>query len=227
MTCRHVGQLRDNYLDGELSSSLTAEIHAHLLQCSACREQMEMLRACGDVIAKDNEVPALDEGFASRVMASLPTRELAEPVVATTIEFEQVSATQRILKAAWMPALAAMLFLTVLIWPTTDVDSKRPTGSGVVAGTSVTAADLGTRQMAEPALDSINSTRSALRDVSDVVSLSVEQVGESLQQGIDKKAPTTEDATFSVLDILFAPMEMALTPDDQPTESKEENIVRF
>ena len=186
-----------------------------------------MLRACGDVIAKDNEVPALDEGFASRVMASLPTRELAEPVVATTIEFEQVSATQRILKAAWMPALAAMLFLTVLIWPTTDVDPKRPTGPGVVAGTSVTATNLGTRQMAEPALDSINSTRSALRDVSDVVSLSVEQVGESLQQGLDKKAPTTEDAAFSVLDILFAPMEMALTPDDQPAESKEENIVRF
>ncbi len=227
MTCRHVGQLRDNYLDGELSSSLTAEIHAHLLQCSACREQMEMLRACGDVIAKDNEVPALDEGFASRVMASLPTRELAEPVVATTIEFEQVTATQRMLKAAWMPALAAMLFLTVLIWPTTNVDPKRSTGPGVVAGTSVTAADLGTRQMAEPALDSINSTRLALRDVSDVVSLSVEQVGESLQQGLNDKAPTTEDSAFSVLDILFAPMEMALTPDDRPAESKEDDIVRF
>jgi|GEM_PF-1769038 len=227
MTCRHVGQLRDNYLDGELSSSLTAEIHAHLLQCSACREQMEMLRACGEVIAKDNETPALDEGFASRVMASLPTRELAEPMVATTIEFEQVSTTQRILKAAWMPALAAMLFLAVLIWPTTDVDPNRPTGPGVVAGDSVTATNLGTRQVAEPALDSINFTRDALRDVSDVVTMSVGQVGESLQNGLDVKDPQSDEAAYSVLDILFAPMEMALTPEEQPAEPTEDTIVRF
>ena len=225
MTCRHVAQMRDNYLDGELSSSLTAEIHAHLLQCSACQEQMEALRACEDVIASDNEVPALDEGFASRVMAALPTRELHEPTLPTTIEFEQVSTTQRILKTAWMPALAAMLFLTVLIWPFGEANSD-PRLPSVVLPETFSAPDLGVTQVAGPAMDSVNSTRSALRDVSDVLSLSVGEVTERMQNGLDAE-PSAEVAPVSVLDVLFAPMEMALTPDTTADKAQADDIVRF
>lgn len=59
MTCRHVQQLRDSYLDGELSSSLMAEVHAHLLQCPECQRQVEMIRIAGHVIAGDRSEPAL------------------------------------------------------------------------------------------------------------------------------------------------------------------------
>src|SRR6185436_13710965 len=72
MTCRNVRQLHDAFVDGELSASLTAEVHAHLLQCPECQHEIEMLRAATDVITQDHSEPIMDSGFASRVIAQMP-----------------------------------------------------------------------------------------------------------------------------------------------------------
>jgi len=45
LTCRNVRQLHDAWLDGELSANMNAEVHAHLLQCPECQQQVEMIRA--------------------------------------------------------------------------------------------------------------------------------------------------------------------------------------
>jgi len=68
ITCRHAHQLFDRYLDGELSSSLQAELHAHQLACSSCRSDLALLEACGDVVAGDRREPVLGEAFTERVM---------------------------------------------------------------------------------------------------------------------------------------------------------------
>ena len=36
ITCQNARQLFDRYLDGELTSSLHTELHAHRLNCSEC-----------------------------------------------------------------------------------------------------------------------------------------------------------------------------------------------
>lgn len=225
MTCRHVAQLKDTYLDGELSPSLTAEVHAHLLQCPACQEQMEMMRACEEVIAGDNDAPALDEGFASRVIASLPSKQLGEPVVATTIEFEERTRFQRVLAASWMPAMAAMLFLSVLIWPKTETEPNR----GIVAPGSVVN-DFGVKAVADGPINSVEEARDAMRDVRDVVSLTIGDVGKRLDDDSTEVASVVDDdKPVSFLDILFAPMDAALTPPDAKSEVQPSDVevIRF
>src|SRR5262249_11516679 len=77
MTCRNCLDLRDAFLDGELSETQVAEVHAHLLQCPECQQHIEMMRACGDVIRKDRRGPRLSMDFSDRLMASLPTHRVA------------------------------------------------------------------------------------------------------------------------------------------------------
>jgi len=69
MTCRQVEHLLDAYLDGELSPSLRAEVHAHRLGCPRCQRRIELLEVCGDVIRMDRREPVLSADFADRVMA--------------------------------------------------------------------------------------------------------------------------------------------------------------
>jgi len=68
ITCQHVRQLFDRYLDGELSPSLQAELHAHQLTCSMCQTELAMLEACGDVVALDRCEPKLSASFTNRVL---------------------------------------------------------------------------------------------------------------------------------------------------------------
>lgn len=68
ITCQHARQLFDSYLDGELSPSLQAELHAHQLSCSACQNELAMLEACGDVVALDHCEPRLSDSFTDRVL---------------------------------------------------------------------------------------------------------------------------------------------------------------
>jgi len=70
ITCQHARQLFDRYLDGELSSSLQAELHAHQLSCSACQSELAMLEACGDVVALDRCEPRLSASFTDRVLSA-------------------------------------------------------------------------------------------------------------------------------------------------------------
>jgi len=68
ITCKNAKQLFDRYLDGELSSSLQAELHAHRLNCGECQQALAILEACGDVVRMDAREPRLDSSFTNRVM---------------------------------------------------------------------------------------------------------------------------------------------------------------
>ncbi|MGQ9649689.1 MAG: anti-sigma factor family protein [Phycisphaerae bacterium] len=80
ITCQHARQLFDRYLDGELSPSLQAELHAHQLSCSACQTELAMLEACGDVIMLDRRrEPKLSDSFTDRVLLARRAQLAAQP----------------------------------------------------------------------------------------------------------------------------------------------------
>ncbi|MHC4798834.1 MAG: zf-HC2 domain-containing protein, partial [Planctomycetota bacterium] len=70
ITCQDARHLFSRYLDGDLSSSLKTELHAHQLNCSTCRDELSMLETCGEVIALDLCEPKLSESFTDRVLAA-------------------------------------------------------------------------------------------------------------------------------------------------------------
>jgi len=73
MDCKQAHNLFDAYLDGELSPALETELHAHRLNCPACRQEMEV---AGHVIRSGAGEPPLRPEFTDRLLACL------EPVVA-------------------------------------------------------------------------------------------------------------------------------------------------
>ncbi len=79
ITCQHAKHLFDQYLDGELSPSLQAELHAHQLSCSGCQGELALMEACGDVIAYDDCEPTVSGSFTERVL--LAQRAQFKPVV--------------------------------------------------------------------------------------------------------------------------------------------------
>lgn len=127
VTCRHVRQLHDAYLDGDLSASMNAEVHAHLLQCPACQQQVETVRACGDVIANDRSEPRLSGDFATRVLAELPAAPVLRLAPVETRRTRRMRLLRGVMAGA-MPAIAASLVFAVLLGPQIRVNPN------VVAG---------------------------------------------------------------------------------------------
>jgi hypothetical protein len=82
ITCQHAGQLFDRYLDDELSSSLQAELHAHVINCGSCQNHLALIEACGDVIRLDRREPALSGSFTDRVLAARRQRVSPGPAAA-------------------------------------------------------------------------------------------------------------------------------------------------
>lgn len=76
ISCKHSRQLFDRYLDGELSPSLQAELHAHQIACGHCQSELAMMEACGDVIRHDCREPRLSDSFTDRVMAAHHERQV-------------------------------------------------------------------------------------------------------------------------------------------------------
>jgi len=73
MRCADAQRLFDRYLDGELSSSLRAELDAHRLECAACRRALAILEVTGHVLATPQETPVLGGDFTNRLMACVET----------------------------------------------------------------------------------------------------------------------------------------------------------
>ena len=214
LTCRHVQHMHDRFLDGDLPASMTAEVHAHLLQCPACQHQMEISRASADVIAKDDSHYELDSGFAMRVVAALP-----KPAVKSTIGITQRTRRRRMWRLVGMaalPAAAAGLFLAVVILPTAP--APRPT---FVAGKAVEAA--GVQDLMNPTLHAVDGTRQAAKDLNQLLQTSVRQVGEGVRKGIENARPIRSELT--PMDVLLLPFNDALVPEEpKPDES---GVVRF
>jgi hypothetical protein len=82
ITCQHARQLFDRYLDDELSSSLQAELHAHVINCASCQNHLALIEACGDVIRLDRREPALSGSFADRVLATRRQQGAPRPAAA-------------------------------------------------------------------------------------------------------------------------------------------------
>ncbi|MEE8386510.1 MAG: zf-HC2 domain-containing protein [Dehalococcoidia bacterium] len=185
MTCRHVRQFHDAYVDGELSSSMMAEVHAHLLQCPECQREVEMIRASGQVIAKDLSEPVLDSGFASRVVAQLQeTGRRGESRLET-----RRGRRRRLWKmtiSAGLPAAAAVLFFSVLIWPgaQTEVSPK------LVLGETVTA---GVKEVVNPTLAAVADTKQAAANLNQLLQISVGEARQGVEEGLERSqrpAPT-------------------------------------
>lgn len=115
MDCHDVEHLLDAYLDGELPTSLQAEVHAHLLECVLCRQRVGLLRAVGDVVRSDADHPSPSPDFTDRVLQAAAARS---PVRPRKLRYRRV-----VLLTATVTAMAAALLLVVnVIGPDTQED---------------------------------------------------------------------------------------------------------
>jgi Putative zinc-finger len=215
LTCRNIRQLHDAFADGELSPSLTAEFHAHLLQCPACQRQIEMLQAVSDVITKDQPEPELDSGFAQRVVASIPKVAALSDSMSTRPRL-----AWRVMRRASLPAAAAALFLGIVFWP-----KEQPAKPTMVAG--ITAF----KSVVDPTLDAAADTQKAGQTLNQLLAISAGQAREDVKQGLERVESLRQKASqpFSLTDVLWMPFDDILrTSPPAPTDKAgEPETVRF
>jgi len=228
VTCRHVRQLHDSYIDRELPAGLTAEVHAHLLQCPACQQEVEMVRACGGVIASDRSEPQLDAGFTARMAAMV-----AERAAVKTIPFKQVESRRdrrwRKLRSVAMtsiPAVAAMLFFAILIRP----GDETPTTVTAVRGVAVEQA--GVKGMVEPTISALSQTRQAVQDFNQLCEIAVSDAATGATRVIGRssasEAPITSTGP-SLLDFFlptFDEMLRSAVPEAE-SSSPDSELIRL
>ena len=83
MDCQQARNLFDAYLDGELSSALATELHAHRLQCAYCRQELAVMEVAGHVIGSGGDEPTLEADFTNRLLACLKP-QVGKPRLART-----------------------------------------------------------------------------------------------------------------------------------------------
>lgn len=219
MTCRNVQHLFHQFIDGELSPSMTAEVHAHLLQCPACQRDVEAARASADVITKDQSEPILKPGFASQVVAAMMEQR------PQTVQFDARPARrfhwQKYAVVGSLPAAAAAVLLFVVLWPSPPADQR----DKMVLGVSVVDA-AGVSQVMDPTVDAVSDARDAARSLNQLLKISADQAGEGVRRGLErlgKVAPKDGDPSF--MDIFLQPFDAILvTP---PANTTDTEVVRF
>ena len=92
MKCPVVKNMLSEFVDEELASEQKEAVNLHLLECTACRMEVEELRAVHDLFASAERFSA-PYGFSTRVMANLEEaresiwgRLFARPVFVKTME---------------------------------------------------------------------------------------------------------------------------------------------
>ena len=77
---KHITEWLNAYLDGELKGSQLQQVEAHLVECQACRDELESLARLSSLL---HEVPTPEftpsERFAARVNLRLPQRRMSAP----------------------------------------------------------------------------------------------------------------------------------------------------
>ncbi len=219
MTCRHVRKFRDAYLDDELSPSLTAEIHAHILQCPACQREVEMVRVSGDVIANDESEPVLPTDFANRIVSSLPN---VTPGSMSGLLTRRARRRRLWRSAAGMslPIAAALLFFLVLVWPTATGDRRPP----AVAGASAVSA-VGAGEVVNSGLSAWKETRQAAEEMNRIMGYSIAEARDNVREQLDK----TPKPSVSITDILIDPITGLLDAavHEVSDQADEQDVVRF
>ncbi len=216
-TCRHVQQLREAYLDGELSAGLAAEVHAHLLQCPACQREVEMMRVAGNVIAGDRSEPVPPPALADRVVAAIPRFGMGSAATLLTRRGRRRRLWQRVAGAS-LPAAAAIAFFCVLVWPSASRE-LRPT---LVKGKAVEA--VGATTMVDSTLGLLEGTRQTADSVNRLLAFSADEA----RRGMYASLELIESQPMSFLDIFLEPFSGLL---ERPAATKptadEQEIVRF
>ncbi len=178
ITCRHARQLFDCYLDGELSSSLQAELHAHQLSCDACRSELAMLEAFGDVVAADRREPMPGGAFTDRVMQAYRLQQ--RPVRRSW---------GRVLVLFGSPAAAAasIVLAVTMIAPSVPQKTERggiTAGREVAVSTAVQGMQIPTRELSARDREALARTpkMEAAGIVEKLVGPLVEQTWKSIEQ---------------------------------------------
>jgi len=224
LTCRQVERLLDAFIDGELSPSQMAEVHAHLLQCPSCQHQVEMIRTVGSVVEKDKSEPVLDSGFAMRVLAAMPKET---PVPATHIETRRARRQRfwRIAAGSSLPVAAAALFFSVLIWPTSENDVRPTMVRGVVVEEEAV------KEVVDPALEVLDDARQSAQSLNQVWAISADGVRRDIERSLDvtDKPESKTERELSFMDIFLNPFDELLQPVESDTAEPPDDsgIVRF
>ncbi|MCG3138645.1 MAG: hypothetical protein HJJLKODD_02511 [Phycisphaerae bacterium] len=130
ISCEQTRNLLDGYLNDDLSASMTAELDAHLLDCPACRHQLSLMEACGNVVRLDMNEPAVSADFTDRLMAILENQP--------TERASGLQLSRRMKLAVGLVGVAAAAALTfVAIMPGSNETNNTPLIAGrQVEGTS-------------------------------------------------------------------------------------------
>jgi len=126
MTCEHVTERLDDYLDGELAEDAFQEVELHLASCPACREEERSLRA---VVERAAVLPRHQD----------PPRDLWPEIaeeIASRRRFTMVSAVAARPAARWTAGLAAAATVVLAVWmvsretrPEREIAGPAPQGS--------------------------------------------------------------------------------------------------
>jgi len=225
LTCRNVRQLHDAWLDGELSANMNAEVHAHLLQCPECQQQVEMIRASGDVITQDRSEPAVDAEFTSRVLAALPEQR----PVAATLPFDSIETRRsrrrrriRLLLGGSLPAAASIAFFCGVIWPSDRAAAPRK----VVAPAVV---ELAVPDMVDP---TVHAVKDAAESWAQINRLLADEASDRLSlrlrnaRNAEQANPSDEPSVLDFLLPSFGEMITPARPDPAP-DTADSEVVRF
>lgn len=236
LTCRNVQHVHDAYLDADLPASMIAEVDAHLLQCPECQRQIEMVRVCGNVISRDQSEPRAADDFAARVLTALPRREVVAPAPAVPLTRRQ---RRRIvferIAAGFIPAMAAMIALSVLVFPVASERSPGPDRqSGKVLGESASrdmspAMALGVQGIVDPTLNSIDQASRAVGNLQDFANLTLRDARDELAASARPASASPDDSlSGAFLMQMLHPLLNVVSP--VPTESAPapaDDVVRF
>jgi len=227
LTCRNVQHLQDAYLDADLSASMIAEVDAHLLQCPECQRSMELMRACGNVVARDRSEPRLADDFAMRVLTALPkaaSHSASQPMYILTRRQRRRLILERVAAGA-IPAIAAAIVLFILILPASrpDVEVHRVLG----ASESRQPVDaLGVRSLVDPTLATLSDTHRAAGNLGDLARLTLEQAREQLESA-PPAAQTPPPESGALFMELLHPLMSVLQPPAGAEPAQSDEIVRF
>lgn len=214
ITCQHARQLFDRYLDGELSPSLQAELHAHQLSCSACQTELAILEACGDVIMLDRRrEPRLSDSFTDRVLMARRAQLVKQPR-------RRNWGRTLVLVGSPLAAAASIALVLTLMWPT----ASQRTG-GRIAGTAETLPP-GAARTVTLVTGGTGSTQMDQNGTLPVREMPASSFMESLLSSVVERTTQTIEGTRSGLSQLGLLLQQALTDPNAQLAANEESSVR-
>jgi anti-sigma factor RsiW len=123
INCEQAQHLFDSYLNDELSAAMVAEVDAHRLECAACRHQLALMEACGNVIRLDACEPRPSADFTDRLMAILDEEK-------TSHRWLGISRGMKV--AGGLLGVAAAIAAVVVFYPVNAPEDPKVSGRQVL-----------------------------------------------------------------------------------------------